>query len=124
MTTLRDRIVSFRGLRKRCPKFRRRPDVEDPATQRDLLRRRSGVQGLQARADRARLRVSLKRLVDPKVRSPNVFIVRGKFVGLNEAVAKAGGKLDYDAEIEGLRALDRYTLQLKFVDADFTFLPF
>ena len=66
---------------------------------------------------------SLKRLVDPKVRSPNVFLVRGKFVGLNEAVAKAGGKLDYDAEIEGLRALDRYTLQLKFVDADYTFLP-
>ena len=67
---------------------------------------------------------ALKRLVDPKVRSPNVFIVRGKFVGLSEAVAKAGGKLDYDAEIEGLRALDRYTLQLKFVDADYTFLPF
>ena len=66
---------------------------------------------------------SLKRLVDPKVRSPNVFILRGKLVGLTEAVAKAGGKLDYDAEIEGLRALDRYTLQLKFVETDYTFLP-
>lgn len=66
---------------------------------------------------------SLKRLVDPKVRSPNVFILRGKLVGLSEAVAKADGKLDYNAEIEGLRALDRYTLQLKFADTDYTFLP-
>jgi ABC-type transport system substrate-binding protein len=66
---------------------------------------------------------SLKRLVDPKVRSPNVFLVRGKFAGLDEAVAKAGAKLDYNAEIEGLHALDRYTLQLRFVDADYTFLP-
>src|SRR4030095_13583364 len=37
--------------------------------------------------------------------------------------AKAGARLDYDAEIEGLRALDRYTLQLKFADTDYTFLP-
>jgi ABC-type transport system substrate-binding protein len=66
---------------------------------------------------------SLKRLVDPKMRSPNVFILRGKLAGLSEAVAKAGAKLDYNAEIEGLRALDRYTLQLKFADTDYTFLP-
>src|SRR4029453_19289584 len=66
---------------------------------------------------------SLKRLVDPKVRSPNVFILRGKLAGLSEAVAKAGGKLDYGAEIDGLRALDRYTLQLKFTEPDYTFLP-
>ncbi|MEO8752942.1 MAG: ABC transporter substrate-binding protein, partial [Casimicrobiaceae bacterium] len=66
---------------------------------------------------------ALKRLVDPKVRSPNVFIVRGKFAGLSQAVAKANGKLDYDAEVDGVRALDRYTLQLKFVELDNTFLP-
>ena len=66
---------------------------------------------------------SLKRLVDPRMRSPNVFILRGKLAGLSEAVAKAGARLDYNAEIEGLRALDRYTLQLKFADTDYTFLP-
>jgi len=68
---------------------------------------------------------SFKRLVDPRMRSPNVFLLRGRLVGLNEAVAKAGagGKLDYDAEIEGLRALDRYTLQIKLASIDYTFLP-
>ena len=66
-----------------------------------------------------------KRLVDPKVRSPNIFIVRGKFVGLDAAAAAAkDSKFDYDAEIEGLRALDRYTLQIKFTEPGFTFLPY
>ena len=68
---------------------------------------------------------SWKRLVDPKVRSPNIFIVRGKFVGLDAAASGAkDGKLDYDAEIEGLRALDRHTLQIRFTEPGFTFLPY
>jgi len=46
---------------------------------------------------------SLKRLVDPKMRSPNVFILRGKLAGLSEAVAKAGAKLDYNAENQSQR---------------------
>ena len=66
---------------------------------------------------------SMKRLVDPKMRSPNMFIVRGKLVGLDDAAAKSAGKLNYDTEIEGIRALDRYTLQLKFSEIDYTFLP-
>lgn len=68
---------------------------------------------------------SLKRLVDPKMRSPNAFLINGMFVGLDEALAaaKPAGKLDYDKEIEGLRATDRYTLQLKLARPDYTFLP-
>lgn len=68
---------------------------------------------------------SLKRLVDPKVRSPNAFLVNGMFVGLDEAVqaARGAGKLDYDREIEGLRATGRHTLQLKLARPDYTFLP-
>lgn len=68
---------------------------------------------------------SLKRLVDPKMRSPNAFLINGMFVGLDDALAaaKPGGKLDYDKEIEGLRAVDRYTLQLKLARPDYTFLP-
>lgn len=68
---------------------------------------------------------SLKRLVDPKMRSPNAFLINGMFVGLDDALAaaKPGGKLDYDKEIEGLRALDRHTLQLKLARPDYTFLP-
>ena len=69
---------------------------------------------------------SWKRVVDPRVRSPNVDLLEGKLVGLDAAVAKAKatGKFDYDAEIEGLKALDRYTLQLELVEPDYTFVPY
>jgi oligopeptide transport system substrate-binding protein len=69
---------------------------------------------------------SWKRLVDPKLRSPNSYYVEGKLKGLDELVAnaKASGKFDYDSEIEGLRALDRHTLQLKLVEPDYTLLGF
>jgi len=69
---------------------------------------------------------SWKRLVDPKVRSPNIYLVRGKFVGLDKAIeeAKGSGRLDYDREIEGLRALDRYTIQIKLVQPDYAFLDY
>jgi oligopeptide transport system substrate-binding protein len=69
---------------------------------------------------------SWKRLVDPRMRSPSAFILRGKLVGIESAVekAKATGRFDYDTEIEGLKALDRYTLQIRFAEADYTFLPY
>jgi ABC-type transport system substrate-binding protein len=68
---------------------------------------------------------SIKRLVDPKVRSPNAFLVRDRLAGLDKALeeAKAGGKLDYDKDIEGVRAIDRYTLQIKLTEPDYAFLP-
>ncbi len=66
-----------------------------------------------------------KRLVDPRVRSPNGFIVRGKFAGLDAAATAAkDGKFDYDAPVEGLRALDRHTIQIHFAEPEFTFLPY
>ena len=48
---------------------------------------------------------SLKRLVDPKIRSPWAFLVEGKIVGLDEAAAaaKKSGKFDYDAKSPGSR---------------------
>ena len=65
-----------------------------------------------------------KRLVDPRVRSPNSDLLDHKIVGLDAAVdkAKASGRFDYDAEIQGLRAADRYTLRLELIDPDYTFL--
>ena len=65
-----------------------------------------------------------KRIVDPRVRSPNSDLLDHKIVGLDAAVtkAKASGRFDYDAEIEGLRAADRYTLRLELIDPDYTFL--
>ena len=64
-----------------------------------------------------------KRIVDPRVRSPNSDLLEHKIVGLDAAVAKAktAGRFDYDAEIQGLRAADRYTLKLELINPDYTF---
>ena len=61
-----------------------------------------------------------------RVRSPNIFLVRDRLAGVGKAIEEAtgsGGRLDYDKEIEGVRALDRYTLQLKLAEPDYSFLP-
>jgi ABC-type transport system substrate-binding protein len=65
-----------------------------------------------------------KRLVDPRVRSPNSDLLAHKLVGLDAAVdrAKTAGRFDYDAAIEGLQTPDRYTLRLTLVQPDYTFL--
>jgi oligopeptide transport system substrate-binding protein len=64
-----------------------------------------------------------KRIVDPRVRSPNSDLLEHKIVGLDAAAAKAksSGRFDYDAEIQGLRAVDRYTLKLELINPDYTF---
>ncbi len=68
---------------------------------------------------------SLKRLIDPKIRSPWAFLVEGKFVGLDELAeeAKKTGKFDYDRRIAGLEALDRYTLRFRLKATDYN-LPY
>ena len=47
-------------------------------------------------------------------------------VGLDAAIAaaRASGRFEYDIEIEGLKALDRYTLQLTLVEPDYTLLHY
>jgi ABC-type transport system substrate-binding protein len=59
---------------------------------------------------------SFKRIFDPKVRSYWLYLFEGNLVGLDEALAAArkSGAWDYDAKLEGLRTLDRYTLQIRF----------
>src|SRR6267142_1847618 len=57
---------------------------------------------------------SLKRHFDPKNKSPNFYLLDKRVVGM-DAVRKqalAGGKFDYDRDVEGLRAIDRYTFRL------------
>jgi oligopeptide transport system substrate-binding protein len=58
---------------------------------------------------------SWKRVIDPKMRSNNIQIFDAKLLGAEPVVAaaKATGKFDYDAPIEGLQAIDRYTIRLK-----------
>ena len=58
---------------------------------------------------------SWKRIVDPKTRSPHLELFDGKVVGMDALVAKARatGRFDYDAPVEGLQVVDRYTLRIK-----------
>jgi oligopeptide transport system substrate-binding protein len=58
---------------------------------------------------------SWKRVLDPKMRSISNQVFDGKLVGADPVVAAARttGKFDYDARIEGLQAIDRYTIRLK-----------
>ena len=59
---------------------------------------------------------SIKRVFDPKVRSYWLYVFEGYLLGLDEtlAAARKSGVLDYDARIEGLQAIDRYTLRIRF----------
>ncbi len=56
-----------------------------------------------------------KRHYDPKNKSQNLYLLEGdKLLGLSElkaAADKAGAKFEYDRPVEGVRALDRYTVQ-------------
>ena len=66
---------------------------------------------------------SFERFVDPIQRSPYNFLFRGKFVGLEDVVRRAEktGRFDYDATIEGLKAIDRYTLRIRLNERDYRF---
>ncbi|WP_280153331.1 ABC transporter substrate-binding protein [Piscinibacter sp. XHJ-5] len=59
---------------------------------------------------------AIKRIYDPRWKSPHLSTVEEqKIVGLAELRqrALAGKPFDYDRDIEGVRALDRYTIQFK-----------
>lgn len=60
---------------------------------------------------------SLKRLADPRTQSTGFWILEGRVKGLDEWHAKlakdATAKANYEEEIEGLKAIDDYTLQFK-----------
>lgn len=67
---------------------------------------------------------SLKRIADPHLASSGWWIFDGKIVGLNawrEAAAKAPST-DYSQVVEGLKALDRYTVQFKLTQPTSLFL--
>jgi ABC-type transport system substrate-binding protein len=66
---------------------------------------------------------SIKRVLDPKVRSYWLYLFEGTLVGLDAALERArkSGRFDYDEKIEGLQALDRYTLRIRFSRPDYGF---
>jgi ABC-type transport system substrate-binding protein len=67
-----------------------------------------------------------KRLLDPRMRSPYLWYLNGKLAGAEPVLARAkqDGRLDYDAEIPGLKALDRYTIRLELVEPDYVMLGY
>jgi oligopeptide transport system substrate-binding protein len=67
---------------------------------------------------------SLKRILDPAVKSPWLWLLEGKIVGGDEARANADrtGRFDYDAPMAGLEVVDRYTLRIRLKQPDHRFL--
>ncbi len=66
---------------------------------------------------------SIKRIFDPKVRSYWLYLFENHLLGLDAVLtdARKTGRFDYDAKIEGLQALDRYTLRIRFKEPDYVF---
>ena len=67
---------------------------------------------------------ALKRILDPAVQSPWLWMLEGKIAGADDVRAKAlkTGKFDYDAQIAGITVVDRYTLKIRLNAADLRFL--
>ena len=67
---------------------------------------------------------ALKRLIDPKLASPNLFLIEGRIRGVKEAsqAARKAGRFDYDAPIPGIEVVDRYTLRLRLERSDYNLL--
>jgi ABC-type transport system substrate-binding protein len=68
---------------------------------------------------------STKRIYDPRWKSPSYSSLNNsKVLGLDELrkQAQATGRFDYTREVEGLRALDRYTFQVRLAEPEPRFI--
>ncbi|MFZ9595788.1 MAG: ABC transporter substrate-binding protein [Bdellovibrionia bacterium] len=67
---------------------------------------------------------SFKRLADPRLASPGWWILEGKIQGLNEwrEAVRGQSSTDYSLPVEGLRALDPKTLQIRLTKRSAQFL--
>lgn len=67
---------------------------------------------------------SIKRLFDPKLSAPLLAEVEGVIAGSDELMARVrkANKMDYDTPLAGLKALDRYTLQIKLAKPKYIFI--
>src|SRR6185437_10648307 len=67
---------------------------------------------------------SIKRVLDPKVQASQIAEVEPYVVGADAAAEKARreNRFDYDAPIEGLKVLDRYTFQVKLKAPQYVFI--
>jgi len=67
---------------------------------------------------------AMKRVLDPKVRASQLGEIEPYVVGADVAAEKArkANKFDYDAPIEGLKVLDKYTFQVKIKKPQYVFI--
>jgi ABC-type transport system substrate-binding protein len=67
---------------------------------------------------------SMKRVLDPRLAASQLGELEGYIAGSDEALARArkANRLDYDAPIEGLKAIDRYTFQVKLTKPLYVFI--
>jgi ABC-type transport system substrate-binding protein len=68
---------------------------------------------------------AIKRHLDPNLRNGGNPALTELIAGARpvvDAARTSGAKMNYDAPIEGLRAIDRYTLQIRLQSADYTLL--
>jgi ABC-type transport system substrate-binding protein len=67
---------------------------------------------------------AMKRVLDPKVRASQIAELEPYVLGAEEAAKKARkeNRFDYDAPIEGLKVLDRYTFQVKINQPMYVFI--
>ncbi len=67
------------------------------------------------------------RFFDPKLKSPNLYLIEDKIIGLDEAMQLAirtGKPFDYDAAYPGLQVPDRYTLRIRLKRPDYSLLDY
>jgi len=67
---------------------------------------------------------SMKRLMDPKLSAPLLGEFEGVVAGTEQAIERArkSGRFDYDAPVEGLKVIDRYTFQIKLNEPFYNFI--
>ena len=67
---------------------------------------------------------SMKRVLDPKLRSSQIAELEPHVLGAEAMVTQARktGKFDYDAPLEGIKAIDRYTFQVKINQPLYVFI--
>lgn len=66
---------------------------------------------------------SIKHILDPKNHASSFSFIDNKIVGANALIeqAKKTGNFNYDAKIEGIKALDKYTIQFTLTQPDYNF---
>jgi ABC-type transport system substrate-binding protein len=64
-----------------------------------------------------------KRLLDPRLRSANSWLLDGKIRGMDKLLERArrSGTMDYMAPVAGLEVLDRYSVRVHLAQPDFNF---